>query len=422
MKKFLAFVPAAALRILIAVLIGVILITAVYCIPDDLIRDNITSSAELVYNEGPYPNAYKWCMSELDNFTDGIMLSEACCETEGTALQRAMKSDRYMLYNGWAGIFFYLGISPIQSFDSYARYWHGYLTTLKPLLIITDYSGIRTINLIVQTILVAAVCYFMHKKGLKKYIAPYILSICIIAPLVIAKSLQMSTCYYVFNGGCLGVLLMKDRADFRKYMLVFLWIGIITAYLDFLTYPIATFGMPAVFFLISTDSEDTKKTLLRLLNLLFCWGAGYAVMWASKWILADVILGTNVIANAANEAGIWVDEAKEYYTLWYTIYRNLRSFALNPAMVIALGFAIFLAAKLLKKSGLKELAGKEKLLKLLPFVAVAILPFIWYSAMIAHSYVHDFFTSKALVTTAFALLCLLVKNCSAEKEIYESDN
>ena len=394
---------------LCAILAGAVLLTAVYSIPYDAIRDNIISSAEILNEEGPYPDEYSWCMSELDNFTDGIMLSEACCETEGSALSRAMSSERYMLYYGWAGIFFYLGISPIESFDSYARYWHGYLVTLKPLLTITDYSGIRIINLIVQTMLAAAVCMLMYKKGMKKYIFAYIISICFIAPLVIAKSLQMSTCYYILNAGCLAVLILKDKASFRKYMFLFLWIGIITAYMDFLTYPIATFGMPAVLYLLCDKSESCKKTLLRLLNLLFCWGAGYAVMWASKWVLAGIITGTNVLADAASEAVIWADEAKQYYTLWYTWYRNIRSFVLNPAFIIALIAAIVLIIIFIRQCAKKEISFSDSFIGVLPFIAVAVLPFIWYTAMMAHSYVHDFFTSKALVMSAFAILCALTK-------------
>ena len=45
----------------------------------------------------------------------------------------------------------------------------------------------------------------------------------------------------------------------------------------------------------------------------------------------------------------------------------------------------------------------------LVLMAVALLPILWYLAMANHSYNHAFFTSRALVVTAFAVLCALTR-------------
>ena len=408
MSKTLSFVPKAIAYLLVSVVVGTLLLIAVYSLPMEQIHDHMGSSTECILSEGAYPDEYTWCMSELDNFTDAIMLSEAAYDSNESALQKALLSNRYILYNDWSNLMTYTEGRMIERVDSYARYWHGYLITLKPLLMLTDYSGIRTINLVVQTLLVLLVCFLMCRKGLSKFILPYIVSICIISPLVIAKSLQMSTCYYIFNLGCIAILLIKG-ADNSQFLYVFLILGIVTAYMDFLTYPLATFGMPAVFYLICTNPGNGKAALLKFINLLVCWGIGYVGMWVSKWILADVITGTNVLANATNEAGIWVDEAKQNYTVWYTLYRNLRSFVLNPAFIVASILAIVMVISIIRKNHVKQVFSSETLAKMLPYLVIAVLPLIWYSVMMAHSYVHDFFTSKALVMTAFSILCCLVE-------------
>ena len=51
----------------------------------------------------------------------------------------------------------------MDSFE-YARYWHGYLVLLRPLLAITNYSWIRVIILILTIAIVCILLYKLHKK------------------------------------------------------------------------------------------------------------------------------------------------------------------------------------------------------------------------------------------------------------------
>ena len=46
----------------------------------------------------------------------------------------------------------------------YARYWHGYLVFLRPLLLLFDISGIRIINIILFLILGIIFLYLVYKK------------------------------------------------------------------------------------------------------------------------------------------------------------------------------------------------------------------------------------------------------------------
>ena len=51
---------------------------------------------------------------------------------------------------------------------SYARYWHGYLIWLRPLLLVTDITGVRVVQYLVLAALFAAVAVLLrHRCGLR---------------------------------------------------------------------------------------------------------------------------------------------------------------------------------------------------------------------------------------------------------------
>ena len=47
---------------------------------------------------------------------------------------------------------------------SYARYWHGYLIWLRPLLLVTDITGVRVVQYLVLAVLFAAVAVLLRRR------------------------------------------------------------------------------------------------------------------------------------------------------------------------------------------------------------------------------------------------------------------
>lgn len=58
----------------------------------------------------------------MDNFTDGIMISQASAARERNVLRQALEVQ------------------------GYTYYWHGYIIILRPLLLLFDYAQIRVLN------------------------------------------------------------------------------------------------------------------------------------------------------------------------------------------------------------------------------------------------------------------------------------
>ena len=123
---------------------------------------------------------------------------------------------------------------------SYARYWHGYLVFLRPLLFFMDYRGIRAlINLgVVFTLLLITGTLIRQKRYC--LILPFLCTALFLRPLAIAFSIQFSSVYYVMIFSLFLILVCRNQMEQDgRYLYLFLINGMITAYLDLLTYPAA---------------------------------------------------------------------------------------------------------------------------------------------------------------------------------------
>ncbi len=396
-----------ALQLLGSILLGTALLLAAFSLPTAPIEANVASSAYIMEREGTFPKLYPFCTSGLDNFTDSLMLLEAAADTGDSALDRAMSAYRGRISdkdprNSLTG--HYCEGIPFDRITTYARYWHGYHIFLRPLLTVTNYRVIRVLNGIVQTLCAALICLLLKKNGKTRYILPYGIAWLMLMPLVMAKSMQFSACYYVFSAGLAALLLTKPERRGRCALFLFFQIGIAVAFFDFLTYPMATFGVPAVFFLMLSERDSLERKLVSLAENAAAWLAGYAGMWFSKWVLASLTTGSNVIANGMAAVGERTAASSAGGTVTYSALEslgyNLKAFLYTPVTLIALVFVIVLVFRLSRN---RDLTPRRIFRTLLPYALLALAPIAWYMLVVNHSTIHSFFTNKALVVDVLAV-------------------
>lgn len=405
-KKYYKTIIRMFVLLVCSIVAATALLTLVHCMPIDSIRENAIESLETLNNEGAYPNASKYCLSRLDNYTDAIMINEAVYDGEENAFQKSLLSNMRAKE----------GIDPIPALNmvlngqqnqlkirSYARYWHGYLIFLKPLLVLFNYNTIRIINLIIQSLINILICYALFKRNYR-YMVAYILSICMIMPLAVAFSLQYSDIFYIFAIASLAILYKNDvliKKD--RYLLLFCGIGIATAFFDFLTYPIAAFGIPAVMYIVVNNTESAKTRIINMIKFFVYWGIGYALMWSSKWIMAYLFTGENIIADALNSVS--TRTVTNEYSILKTIFVNIHMLARTPVTILLMVFIGLEIIFIIKKWGYAQ----EDLLKSIPYIIICVIPILWYAFACQHSYLHNFFTNKALIASVFACLCMIVE-------------
>lgn len=409
MKQAVWFIRNAAKRILAAALVGMLLLCGVFLLPVEPMQKNMDRSAELLTDE-IYPVVFPWCSSMLDNYTDALMLMHASNESSEAAYRKAVMIYSSQMEGAETPVdslrIHYGTGADYDTTQIYPHYWHGYLLLLKPLLLLTDLSGIRILNAAVQMLLLLAVLILLVRKKLYRVIVPYLITYAFLMPVTLAMSLQFSSCYYLLSFGSIAVLCMEDVKAERGAM-VFLWLGIATAYFDYLTYPIAVFGIPAVIYCCARGEMTPAETLKEGSLLLISWFVGYVGMWVCKWLLGSAMVFQNILQVGMDkvvERSVLNEELVSGFLLNLRsgVTVNLKAFLRTPVTVL---FLLEMAVCCVLWCIGRKHTFAQSLRIWLPFLILAILPVGWYLAAANHSLIHYWFTNKALAVSVFAAQC-----------------
>lgn len=405
------------LLIFLSAAIGATLLILSCQIPASWTDGNLRESVPVFQREGTYPNLNgwggapnqeSWNHKTMDNFTDAIMLLTAGYDGGESATERAM-SGYYALAperNPAESLAVHYDESVPQYTTPYARYWGGWQIYLRPLLCVMNYSQMRVWNLALQAAATAFLLFLLYKKGLGRYILPMLFVPALLTLRVTASSLTFSDVFYLYTGGCCVLLLRYEKwKGTAKPLYFFLTLGILTAYFDFLTYPLVSFGIPVCLWFCIEDGSELLGQLKSFVLFGLSWGAGYGGMWASKWVLGSLLTGRNVLAEAASSVQYRSSSNVDGQAigLLETVVRNAVVLLHDPWFLLFWAFCILLLALLVQRDRLGRLRDGLILL------CAAALPFVWYAVLKNHSYVHFWFTYRELAIFAFALSCFLLK-------------
>lgn len=407
-------IPMAVIKRIVLLLfsagLGLGLLYTVFLLPVDGMMGNAKESSKVLSGEGSYP--VKWgeeIGSTLDNFTDALMIQNAVHPVSEHVLQDAVRVS-HMEYTG--------DMRPVTDLEAYvsgaesgvpseyARYWHGYLVFLKPLLLVMSYPQIRILNLLLQIFLFVFLLWSMKRAGLGAYMLPFVVAWLGIAPWALPYSMQLSSMYYFSVGGSILLLRYYDKIMKYKY-LYFMILGICTAYFDYLTWPVITLGLPLIFFALM-EKSDLKTMSIRLFGLCVNWAIGYAGMWGLKWMLGEMILQDGTLSKAIGAAKYRASSDADgievsLMMMWKEVIKRI----FNPAFMAAC--AVY-GAYLLAWIFCKLRGGKRiKAAAAVPFLLIACIPLVWYAVTRNHSYIHLSLVYRSLWISAFAGLCAIGK-------------
>jgi len=405
MRHLGQYIAKAIIILTIGIIFGTVLLIAAYLLPTQEMKENARRSTAIYDYEGVYPqlmSGYK--MSQLDNCTDATMVLNAIYPGSGNVVDDAMNVYRIE----------YRDRTPVGSLTDYAndvkkethtvkysRYWHGYLILLKPVLLLFDIADIRIINMCLFFSLLIYILLQMQKKEMNDYIPLFLIVILLMNPLTIPLSFQFSTVSYIMLISILYVI-HKKNWDLSQMLFFYLIIGIITAYFDFLTFPLVGLYFPMIFMLLEEKSWK-KGTQIVIIGSVM-WIVGYAGMWAGKWMIGSLLTGGDFFADAFGRAA-------EYTNMEYGegTVNSLQVILKNVGVLIKWPFVLggFGVILWLMKNSLKKIKKfKPEFGWLLPLGLIIIAPVCWYLAAGTHSYIHYWFTYRELCVSVFAVLVL----------------
>ena len=411
-KQFSGFLGGLILRILACILAGTVALTLIFCLPQGNVRENMALSAAVFQEEGSYPTVNGGFSGQLDNQTDGIILMNAAFYSPLSPLQEAMLGMRDII-PGTEGVpedivRHYIQGEPFGDTEAYARYWHGYVLYVRPLLMLTSYQGIRICNGILQAALLGVLLWMLVRRNREDLALACLICLLFLTPQAMFRSLQFTSCYCIMMTGAIAAV-RQGGAPGRKEAWLFAYIGIATAYFDFLTYPIATLVFPAAICFCMRQCENWKHTLCRGIRLCFSWGVGYVGMWAGKWLLAGMITGINVLGDASAQ---FVERSYAgsqsnglLHGMYVALVTNVRTCFETPVTLIlalAVMILLFLLLRQWKQRGFRLAETAEILF---PFIVLACIPVAWLAVTAQHATVHHWFTHRGLCAFVFAALC-----------------
>lgn len=411
MKFISKLLGKSILLVISCTIVGLLLLIAVFAIPTDWMEEHVSSSAAIFEEEGAYPESnILGAHSTLDNWTDAIMLLEASHCNDTGLLDRAIHVYRPTIEgeNPAQVLVSYYADGAEAQIISYPRYWHGYLVFIKPLLSVFSYGQIRMLNAVFVAVLAMLFIAVLYYKKMARYIIPYVIALLLIDPFAISQSIQFTTIYTIYTIASIVLVLKQDwlEESIERLALFFVIVGCATSYFDFLTYPLVTFGVPAILYLCFTK-RPLKETAKTLLLVLVSWFIGYAGMWAGKWILGTLLGNENIIMDALSTIFLrssTLDVSGQSFSLFRVLKAQLYHF-ITPAFGLAAIYVIITGIYFLKHSPKKKISDLTWML----YIGISLLPILWFIGASNHSYVHHWFTYRECIISAFSVMCLFAR-------------
>lgn len=403
--------------------IGFLLLICVYALPVEPMRENVARGTQVYNNEGNFPElAAGYKSTKLDNDTDSTMLSNAIYPVTDIIkdalyvpmIRYSARPDRLSSLLDYAN-----HVKGDTYTTTYPRYWHGYLIILKPLLLLFDFSDIRIINMTLQFILTSLSLILISKSNYSKYLPAFISLIIVWNPITIGLSFQNSTCFYITLLALLYIIYRNNHTKNHdiKPLYFFLLLGIITVYFDFLTYPLATLGIPLIF-LISTSEYKLFDNIKVIFTSSIFWGIGYLGMWFEKWLLASILTNENIFQDAFER--ITLQLSKEFdgraFSVLDCIVSQISVLLKWPYFIFFVSVLTFLIMYYVIKThvtvSIKYFLNNLTIL-LTPYIILFIYPFIWFSIASNHCYANPKFTYRLLGISVFAGISGIIKCLSS---------
>ena len=386
-------------------------------IPNAALKDNFSSDCEYLYTVGGFQHTDGNLLNAIqDNYADAILLNISWNMGVGNPFVSSFDTDFYVgETNAQNESLMDTVFGGKEANTDYTRYWHGSAGILRFLHLFTDMEGIRLVGLITLLALVALTAFILIKNKHTDLALLLIVGLALVQVWNIRLSLEYQPAFLVAFIMCpLYLWLERKGNSFVTYLSVAG--GAAVAFFDFLTTETLTLLLPLLLVVAVRAKEGRlgamKDNIFLLLSCGVCWGLAYCGAFLLKWTLATVITGENAFVNAFSSVGERLYGASEIetWTFFDPILANLtvlfygtsrvelgRSLGLSALFLVILFCAWYILQPKKKKADMKNAA--------LLMLIIGAVVFVRFLVLNNHSYLHEFFTYRALLVPIMALLC-----------------
>lgn len=314
----------------------------------------------------------------------------------------------------------------------YSRYWHGSMVLLRPLFMFFDIRMIRMILGIMILLLTVWLLYLLIWEKYHFFACCYVVGLISVSAWMCGFCVEYTMPFLVMavELPVLFLLMTKEVNDEKdEYQEKILWCvlaasGIVTAFLDFLTAETLTFTVAYMLYLVMRNKRGQirgfKKECVRMIKSGGVWGIAYTLMFFLKWIMACIFLGKDAFMDALRQAAFRMngdatlgnvtgaetvsDSERIFGALWRNFacllpFRDsmkVQTTVIALVVTVVVTFCIWYLFRTKKVNDINRLFG-----------ILAIIPVGRFIALNNHSYIHFFFTYRALLVTVVVLVYVL---------------
>lgn len=397
-----------------------------YLIPTN--ARNMKESSELLVQEGVFPNYTGNDEKYIgqDNYTDSLMLNIISTMGEDKNILKSIMEMNYRMeeggeFNSVNDLYFlYASDNTNHLFNtvSYARYWHGYVVYLKPLMFALNFSQLRVfMTVCIYTLLIICTYCIATKIGIK-YSIGFLAGFILVDINHICYSVQFFNVFALTF--CMLIFIAtrskeKLYSNFEIYNFIF---GGIICFVDLLTTPIVTLGLCSIlFFMYFAICENTriKEVVKKITKAGIAWVGGYVIIWVTKWALGSIIIGGNVFLDAIKQAEVRTSVVPDGFSsldwIKYDFVSNFNFlFRSDFKKEIMMIFIIVGVIAVIKYN------SHPKWINIIMLFLLASIPYIWYFGLKNHSGIHAFFTYRNQILTVVCVFEIFIY-CIDEKRI-----
>ena len=431
--------------LIFVILLGIYfaIMTLTSLIPSGMLENNVRESSETLVQEGEKVTFdLKYKEENIFTFTDALMINTAYSIDNNHPIESFILARKNYIpgqttefypdgqYNLGANenyiskengdlyqtkeLYGLMHGDNIQDSYEYARYWHGYLSILRPLLLLFNYSGIRIVLAIITLISIVALITLLCKKISITSGVIYGIGLLAISIFIVTKSINEILIFIVAFISSI-ILLLKKNPE-KNIGIFFFVVGSVSNFIDLLTAPLVTLGITAItYFLLIQKNEskvNIKRYILDFLKICISWALGYGITWLSKWVITEIFFGRPIISQAIEQAVFRSNgpqiNGMNIFSLSNVFIRNMEYLSSPVAITILIIAVIYIIVMMIINRN-KKIDFKENLKKCLPYILIFFLPVIWYMVLKQHSYTHVNFTYRILVISIISLLIIASK-------------
>ena len=381
-------------------------LTLVNMLPNQQIKEHVYVDMmwQFIEEGGTRPNLYGSPKSVQDGFSDMLISSLQWFADPAHPFRSAMVLPTYpevTRLDDNSTIYYFYDLEPT---GAYGRYWHGEGVVLRPLLMATGLNGSRAfLTFFTMCMFICAIILIAWRINIL-VAASFAVAISAAHILVIGNCWSYFGPFWVMLISSICILArFRDESYVGKLPLRFFIIGCCTCFMDILTTPLVTFGIPAILVFLIIDWHGVKNNMVLFIKIGIAWLSGYVLTWGIKWVLTDLIFGTNflneVLYKFFQRTGSEI-KGMRWMALSYSVQMMFRSGWILWILVLTAATVSFIIYGYLGR-----LKGKGAYL---PILCAAILPYIYFLLLPNLVYTHVLlYPFRMQAITIFAIFAIM---------------